>query len=149
MYKVTPFNLNDKISIAFEGKKVSGKLVGIDTYSLESFDGKKFDWPSYTLASDRKDKFKRFWFVRWGQSNWILWLQAKNFTVPINSKLLPGKSGIAKIQFEGDPGASTPFAALVQYRTADGYFAAERFAGSEVMYFSGHSIAKPKLEPNS
>jgi hypothetical protein len=66
-------------------------------------------------------------------------------TVPAGSKFLPAKSGIAKIEFEGDSGSSTPYAGLVQYQTNDGYFAAERFAGSKVMYFSGHKIATPKV----
>lgn len=124
-----------------------GKLIGIDSYSLESFDGKKCGWPSFTLVSDRKDKFKRFWFVLWENKNWVLWLEAKSMTVPKGSKLIPEKSGIAKIEFEGDSGVSTPFAALAQYKVGRDYFSLERFAGSDVMYFSGHRIAKPKVEP--
>jgi hypothetical protein len=147
MSDASPFKLNDQISVTFKGKSIRGKLVGIDTYTLESFDGKKCGWPSYTLTSDRKDNFSRYWFVRWGKGNWILWLAAKNMTVPKGAKFLPGKSGIAKIEFEGDAGVSTPYAGLIQYQSKEGYFAAERFAGSEVMYFSGHKIPKPKLTP--
>jgi hypothetical protein len=141
------FKLNDSISVTLKGRKITGKLIGVDTYSLESFDGDKTGWPSYTLVSDRKDKFGRYWFVRWGDANWILWLQAKSMTVPKGAKLIPAKSGIAKIEFEGDAGVSTPHAALIQYKTNDGYYSAERFAGSEVLYFSGHKIPKPKVEP--
>src|SRR5690348_12623511 len=112
MSKTSTFKLNDQISVNIKDRKITGKLVGIDSYSLESFDGKKCDWPSYTLVSDREDVFSRFWFVRWGKSNWILWLQAKKMTVPAGAKLIPAKSGIAKIEFEGDAGVSTPFAAL-------------------------------------
>ncbi len=46
MSEVAPFKLNDQISVGFKGKEVTGKLVGIDQYSLESFDGKKFSWPA-------------------------------------------------------------------------------------------------------
>ncbi|MDD4616158.1 MAG: hypothetical protein PHW76_03455 [Alphaproteobacteria bacterium] len=146
MSNAQDFKLNDLISVAVKGKKITGRLVGIDIYSLESFDGKKFGWPSYTLSSDRKDVFKRYWFVRWGKAQWILWLKANRLAVPAHAELLASKSGIAKIEFEGDAGVSTPVAALVQYKVRDGYFCAERFAGSDAMFFSGHKIGKPKIE---
>ena len=66
-------------------------------------------------------------------------------TVPAEAKLVAAKSGIAKIEFEGDAGVSTPFAALAQYKTSNGYFSAERFSGSEAMFFSGKKIQKPKI----
>jgi hypothetical protein len=146
MSNAQDFKLNDLVSVTVSGKKITGKLVGIDTYSLEGFDGKKFGWPSYTLVSERKDVFKRYWVVRWGKARWILWLKSNRLAVPPRAELIASKSGIAKIEFEGDAGVSTPFAALVQYKVGDGYFSAERFAGSDVMFFSGHKIGKPKIE---
>ncbi len=146
MSNAQDYKLDDLISVTFGGKKITGKLVGIDTYSLEGFDGKKFGWPSYTLISERKDVFKRYWFVRWGKAQWILWLKSNRTAIPSCAELIVSKSGIAKIEFEGDAGVSTPFAALVQYKVGDGYFSAERFAGSDVMFFSGYKIGKPKIE---
>ena len=147
MTNSTEFKLNDSLSVTFKGQRITGKLVGIDTYSLENFDGKKTGWPSYTLVSNRKDKFSRFWFVRWGKSNWILWLQTKSITIPNGAKLITAKSGIAKIEFEGDKGVSSPHAALVQYKAGDGYFSGERFSGSDMLCFMGYKIPKPKIEP--
>ena len=143
------FKLNDRVAIRVDGKDVIGRLIGIDLYELENFSGSTSAWPSYTLVSDKKGLFSRYWFVLWDKSKWILWTKAKNKALPGNAKLIPGKSGIAKIDFSGDAGLSTPVAALAQYAVGKKYFCLERFAGSSTMVFSGRKISKPAVIPKT
>ncbi|GEM_PF-1860826 len=143
------FKLNSKISTTVDRQTIVGTLVGVDYYVLEDFAGNKCKWPSYTLVSKRKAPFDRYWFVKWDGKNapWILWTKTKRRTVPKTAKMLSDKSGVAHIKFVGDSGASTPWAALIQYKIGKNkYHCLERFAGSEVMYFTGQKIAKPKVE---
>lgn len=136
--------LNSHVSIRVRHREIVGKLIGVDYYSLENFEGRKFTWPSYTLVSPYRGRFARYWLVRWGRTEWILWLQDKRKKPPRNARLLLSKSGVAKICFEGDAGVSTPYAALMQYKTGEHYYSAERFSGSKVLFFEGMKIAKPE-----
>ena len=138
------FKLGESIRITFNKRQITGTLVGIDQYTLQTFTNKTIRWPSYTLVSDHKGVFSRYWFVRWGSGDWILWLKPKSSVVPAKARLLLEKSGVARIAFTGDAGVSTPVAALVQYQAGKGYFCAERFADSKTMFFAGYPITPPK-----
>ena len=136
------FKLKDQISIRLQNTEIVGRLVGVDQYEMESFSGKKCRWPSYTLVSDAKGLFSRYWFVLWDKSKWILWTKARNPSVAARAKLIHEKSGIVHIAFTGDAGPSTPIAALVQYKLGNEFFCIERFSGSQVMFFAGQKIQK-------
>ncbi|MFY9287542.1 MAG: hypothetical protein WAO98_03470 [Alphaproteobacteria bacterium] len=138
------YRLNQEILFQIGRQKITGKLIGIDHYSLESFANTRCKWPSYTLISDTKDVFSRFWFVRWTANEWILWTTT-NAKEPPTKGMILSKSGVAKIKFTGDSGVSTPMASLVQFRNGSSYFCIERFINSEVMFFSGQKIKKPKI----
>ncbi len=139
------FKLNEKIAIHVGKVEVVGTLIGIDDYVLEGFSGAKTRWPSYTLVSEQKGLFSRYWFVKWARGPWILWTKAVSGLPPKGAKIILEKSGIASIAFAGDSGASTPHAALTQYAVGRSrYFCLERFAQSRAMYFDGIAIAPPK-----
>lgn len=137
--------LNDKVSIRIGTTEITGQLVGIDQYKLENFSGKACQWPSYTFTSNSKGLFSRYWLVLWDKSKWILWTKITSKNQPQANVLILEKSGIAQIAFTGDFGQSTPMAALAQYKEGKEYFCIERFTGSEVMFFRGQEIPKPKV----
>lgn len=65
------FSLNDTLSIKINGKIVKGRLIGVDSYLMDGFDGKRHKWKSYTLVSDRKDIFSRYWITE-REAGWVL-----------------------------------------------------------------------------
>jgi hypothetical protein len=139
------YKLGDKISIRSAEKVREGRLVGIDTYTLENFENEKISWRSFTLLAEPASRHGRFWFVCWGKSEWILWLAADRNEPGSRLRMQVSKSGIASIRFKGDAGVSTPVAALAQYRGGRRYFCQERFSGSQAMFFDGFRIPKPKV----
>jgi len=101
---------------------------------------------SHTLVSDAKSVFSRYWITNRGKHGWFLSTDTKRTKAPKNGEVVLERSGLAKIDFVGDKGVSTPTAGLLAYKLADGtYFTIERFSGSEVMYFSGQKIQKPRV----
>ncbi|MFA4994105.1 MAG: hypothetical protein WC521_02245 [Bdellovibrionales bacterium] len=140
------FKLNQLLSIVVNGKNVCGKLIGIDSYAMDAFDGKRHKWKSYTLVSDHGGVFSRYWITE-RETGWFLSTEAKKKHPPKGSKIVPERSGIAKIDFEGEKGVSTPSAALLAYKIGKNiFFTIERFFDSEIMFFDGIKIAKPKME---
>jgi len=137
-------SLNEHVAFSINGKTVSGTIVGIDQYSLESFDGKSRTWTSYTLTSKTKGIFSRFWITDWKSDGWILWTTAKKKN-KLNLQMVPNRSGLSKIEFTGDQGISTPFSAVAVFLSPkDTYYALERFADSSVLYLCGQKISKPR-----
>lgn len=138
------FSLNDTLSIKINGKIVEGKLVGVDSYFMDGFDGKRHKWKSYTLVSDRKDVFSRYWITE-REAGWFLSTAAKKVKPSKDAKVFPPRSGIARIDFKGDKGVSTPAAALLAYKVGPNkFFTVERFLDSEIMFFDGVRISQPK-----
>ena len=138
--------LNDQLLIAVNGKAVQGNIVGIDSYQLENFEGKKHKWLSYTLVSDKKGEFSRYWITDWKKSGWVLWTGCPKKKSLSSLKMVTDRSGITNIEFSGDQGVSTPFAAVAIYQLENGeYYAMERFTASQVMFFCGRPIKKPKV----
>lgn len=141
------FKLNQLFSVVVNGKSVCGKLIGIDSYAMDAFDGKRHKWKSYTLVSAHKGVFSRYWITE-RKTGWFLSTEAKNTRPPKGSKIVSERSGIAKIDFEGEKGVSTPSAALLAYKVGTNkYFTIERFFDSEIMFFDGVKISKPRVAP--
>ncbi len=137
--------LNELYSIKVDGKDIFGKLIGIDSYLMDAFDGKRHKWKSYTFVSDAKGVFARYWVTE-RKTGWFLSTASKRKTPPKNAKVVNERSGIVKIDFEGEKGVSTPSAALLAYQTGNNlFFTIERFLDSEIMFFDGQKIAKPKV----
>ncbi|NTU50660.1 MAG: hypothetical protein HGA87_07305 [Desulfobulbaceae bacterium] len=138
------FKLNDTLSIKVNGKTVEGKLIGVDSYLMDGFDGNRHKWKSYTLVSDRKNVFSRYWITE-RETGWFLSTAAKKAKPPKGATVFPARSGIARIAFEGERGVSTPAAALLAYKVeSNKFFTIERFLDSEIMFFDGVRIAQPK-----
>jgi len=137
------FKLGERPLVRFRNKTVVGKIIGIDDYHMENFKGGKLYWPSYTLIADHAKPFDRYWFADWGKDGWILWLTAQK--LPANTRPLLERGGIARLDFSGDQGASTPCAALSMHKKGAVIYCVERFSGSKVMLFSGHKIKPPLL----
>lgn len=138
--------LGNNLLVTKNGKKICGQIVGIDRYRLENFEGTQHLWESYTLTSKTGGLFKRFWITDWKKSGWFLWTACKKIKKTKHTKVIQDRSGIAQIRFTGDQGASTPVAALVVYEIRKGeYYATERFADSDVMFFRAIKITKPKI----
>jgi len=113
---------------------------------MDAFDGKRHKWKSYTLVSEAKGIFGRYWLTE-RKTGWFLSTESKKKHPAKGAKIVLERSGIAKIAFEGEQGVSTPSAALLAYRAGkDKYFTIERFFDSEIMFFDGVRIAKPKLK---
>lgn len=137
------FKIGSILKIQNGNAEVLGKIIGIDEYRLDAFNGKTVSWDSYTLIS-QSGRSRRFWCVRWSPAKWILWKNAKLRKASADMKLMDSRSGIAHIKFKGDSGVSTPNAALIHYKSKDQYFCMERFLGSDAMFFSGRKIPAPK-----
>ena len=138
------FKLNDQLVIKVKDKEIRGELIGIDSYLMDAFNGKRVKWTSYTLISDHKNKFARYWMTE-RTTGWFLSTASAKRTPPKSSQIVLERSGIARIDFKGDRGVSTPSAALLAYKTGiDTYFTIERFLNSEIMFFDGIKIRKPK-----
>ena len=138
------YQLQNRVQLIYRKETIAGTVVGLDSYLMKPFSGKVAHWISYTLLSDLKYPFDRYWFALWGRSEWILWLHTKKADTR-NLDLVMEKSGLAQIEVAGERGLSTPIAALAQYKKNSRYFCIERFSGSRVMYFEGYKISRPKL----
>jgi len=135
--------LNDRVTLYANGKKIRGRIVGIDSYSLENFEGKKQRWLSYTLVSDKKGILSRFWVTDWKKDGWVLWTTGKK-KKNVGMKMVTGRSGISRIEFAGNQGISTPFSSVAVFSSRKGrYYAFERFADSDILYLDGQKIAGP------
>ena len=138
------FGVGNQISVSVNNNIIIGKLIGIDHYQLQNFEGKKIKWTSYTLTSSHRNIYARFWFVRWDKEGWILWTKARKKIE--SNKLILKFSGIATISFTGNQGKSTPTASLATWKTGiEKLYAIERFTGSDVMYFDGVKIKRPEI----
>jgi len=139
------FKLNDILLVSVNGKTVKGKLIGIDSYLMDGFDGKRHKWKSYTLVSDRKGVFSRYWITE-RKTGWFLSTVAKKTKPPKGAAVFPARSGIASIDFKGDRGVSTPAAALLAYKVGpEKFFTIERFLDSEIMFFDNVKVSRPRL----
>jgi hypothetical protein len=137
------FKLNTTLSIKIDGKEICGTLIGIDSYLMDAFNGKRVKWTSYTLVSKNKGAFARYWITQ-RTTGWFLSTATKKVNPPKGARVVPERSGIATIDFKGDKGVSTPSAALLAYKVGkDTYYTIERFLDSDVMFFDGIKIAKP------
>jgi hypothetical protein len=138
--------LKDELSLTLDGKMIQGRIIGIDHYHLDNFEGKSHRWLSYTLVSKHKGVFSRYWITNWKKAGWVLWTGHKRGMALKNKMMVTDRSGITKIGFLGEKGVSTPVAAVAVYRLKKGvYYAMERFSGSQVMFFQGREIIKPKV----
>lgn len=140
------FKINDSLSITVENQNIIGKLIGIDTYSMENFAGRKVRWTSHTLVSNLSAPFSRYWITNRGKEGWYLSTISKKTKPPKLAQVCLERSGLAQIDFKGDQGVSTPTAALLAYKlSTNTYFTIERFSKSEIMFFNGQKIQKPKV----
>ena len=140
------FEINDRLSVALNGKKIIGKLIGVDSYCMDNFEGKRIKWVSHTLISDLKGIFSRYWIINRGKLGWFLSTESEKIHAPKGSKIALKRSGLAQIAFVGDKGVSTPSAALLAYKINDNqYFTIERFSRSGIMFFTSQKIDKPKV----
>lgn len=140
------FKVGQIIRVTFDKKVITATIIGIDTYLLETFSDTQKNWNSYTLISDAGGKFERFWVTDWKSDGWFVWTRHKKLANPKVKKIILDRSGIAKITFKGDRGASTPTAALAVYEISKGlFYSTERFAGSKTMYFQARKIRKPVI----
>ena len=136
--------LNKQTSFSVDGKKIAGVIVGIDKYSLVNFEGKKIHWVSYTLTSEKKGVFSRFWITDWKKDGWVLWTNSKKKKVA-NLQMVTSRSGISEVQFSGEQGVSTPFSGVAVFAVSkDEYYAMESFTNSEVLCLKGQKVARPK-----
>jgi hypothetical protein len=129
------FALNAEICVA--GAPTS-RVVGIDHYQLENYQDQTMVWPSYTLVSEPAiaGTFKRWWITDFGDSGQWAWLDLGQTPLPTGLKILPERSGLATIVFEGDAGPSTPTASLTVFEAMDGTrYGLERFQGSQTLRF--------------
>ncbi len=140
------FALNQNILIGLSNRRLVAKLIGIDAYNLENYNGKRCEWLSYTLVTKKIGKYGRFWLTDWKKTGWVLWTNSKLKRPPKGYRMVAERSGIAKIGFTGDSGSSTSHAALAVFSLNDKYYSLERFKTSEVMFFTGIKILKPKQE---
>jgi hypothetical protein len=133
--------LDDKLLI----KNKIYKTIGIDSYKLNNSYEKTKRWTSFTLKSDTG----KLWITKGIGKNYRLWMPAtKNIVKSLKDcKLNLEFTGIANIEFKGNPGFSTPLAELLLFENATEFFAIERFFGKnvETYYYLG-KIIKEKLK---
>ncbi len=136
--------LGQPFCLQWHNRNVEGQVIGIDTYSLENFEGKRVGWKSYTAVSVKQGKWRRFWLTDWRSDGWWLWLSSKRTSVGKDYKLLVKRSGVASLKFSGDAGVSTSAAALLVFTNGKQVYSLERFAGSKLMRFDAFPV-KSKL----
>jgi hypothetical protein len=140
------FKLRNLIVAKTGSQKIVGTLVGIDSYEMNNFEGKTTKWTSYTLTSNHKGAFSRYWIIDRGNSGWFISVAAKPRKIKKNMPVVLARSGLAQIAFKGDKGPSSPSAALLAYKIKKGhYYTIECFSKDKAMYFSSQKISKPTL----
>lgn len=139
------FKLNDRVVVVLGTKKIIGQVVGIDSYTMESFDNKIVRWTSHTLVTKEKGFLSRCWLINRGKFGWYLSTGTKKKKIPTKAKLVLERSGLTKIDFTGENGISAPTSALVVYKLRnESFFGLERFSGSVAYCFESRKVQKPK-----
>ncbi len=112
------------------------KVVGIDWYKMRSLSGIEKRWPSYTLVSDEKGEFARWWITdeKEGLYHWnSISKEAITGDIDLND------SGLCTLDAQGESIVSSPFSSVVVFKDRDGIFCMEAFA-KEVLYMKGIEV---------
>ena len=105
------FNIGQSLSI----KNIpQSKIIGIDHYTFNSFQGKKLTWKSYTLVSEDQGLFSRWWLVDHPDMGLVCALPYEE-EFPQDIQYEDSISGICYMDSEGDADLSTPYSALLGY----------------------------------
>jgi hypothetical protein len=122
----TELHLNQEVTL--QGKTY--KVIGIDHYHLKNILGGNAEWKSYTLIDSKKNKT----WISYGSipNYFIQWatISEAEFKKQATNPLNLDSTGIAHIEFEGNPGYSTPNAELMLFNVANqsyDYVGMERF----------------------
>jgi hypothetical protein len=112
------------------------EVVGIDNYTLSAFDGKTRHWASYTLTSEKKGPFSRWWIVNVPKLGPYFLVAAKR--VPKDAIFDPALSGLVELKSEGDAALSSPKGTLAVYRAKKGnmLYSQEVFDGAPRLVFA-------------
>ncbi|HEX3732522.1 MAG TPA: hypothetical protein VHU91_06340 [Mycobacteriales bacterium] len=114
----------------------SSTVIGIDHYTMQSFDDKRVEWDSYTLTSDSPEPYQRWWLVNTpGYGASIVTAAA---AVPRTAVFRNDMSGLVTLNSEGNADLSAEVGALAMYLDQSGaYYAEEVFQGAERLVFVG------------
>ncbi|MGI8647248.1 MAG: hypothetical protein DLM55_09470 [Acidimicrobiales bacterium] len=111
-------------------------VIGVDRYTMQSFDGQVVQWNSYTLTSDSAQPFSRWWLVNTPGRGAHVFTATPN--VPEAAEFRKELSGLVALNSEGNADLSTDIGALATY--IDGFdvlYAEEVFGGTERLVFVG------------
>lgn len=127
------FKIEEVVEI--EGFPAS-KIVGIDRYRLMSLSGKEKKWPSYTLVSDDKGVWSRWWITEEGGKLYY-WSSASENEVKGEIDL--DDSGLCALDAEGDSIFSSDYSSVVVFRDGSDLYCIEAFK-EEVLIMKGTLI---------
>jgi hypothetical protein len=133
MAKNVNFTLGDVITPAF---CAASTVVGIDHYTMKSFDGKPRSWDSYTLTSDDTGLFARWWIVNVDERGAYAYTTVP--AIPEGLEFRKDLSGLVALNSEGNADLSSEKGALATYADTDGtLYAEEVFDGANRLLFVG------------
>lgn len=112
-------------------------VVGIDHYTMKAFDGQSRAWDSYTLTSEDKGLYARWWIVNVAGRGAYAYTNAAS--IPDDVMFLNELSGLVTLNSEGNADLSSETGALATYAAADGetLYAEEVFTGAPRLLFVG------------
>lgn len=133
MPKNVDFKLDQIVSTNF---CPPSRVVGIDNYTLKPFEGAERRWQSYTLISDHKAEFARWWMVNVPDHGAHYFVLGSGIP-PEHALFDKTQSGLCVLETEG-VSLSTDKSALIVYRTPESTFhSKEVFDNGEVLSFLG------------
>ena len=110
-------------------------VVGIDHYSMRSFNGQRVTWDSYTLTSASPAPFDRWWLVNTPGTGAQIFTATNG--IPAAARFRPDLSGLVMIRSEGNADLSSETGALAVYEEAGFLYAEEVFSDAERIMFKG------------
>lgn len=111
-------------------------VIGVDRYTMQSFDGQVVQWNSYTLTSNSAQPFSRWWLVSTPGRGAHVFTTTPD--VPEAAEFRKELSGLVALNSEGDADLSTDIGALATYGDGLGaLYAEEVFDGAERLVFVG------------
>lgn len=127
------FAIDDILKPAF---CAASRVVGIDYYTMDGFDGNRISWDSFTLTSDEEGPFARWWIVNvYGRGAYYYTGIDK---VPENVRFIKELSGLSRLDSQGDADLSSGVSALAVYEDGSGdLYAEEVFDDGSRIVFHG------------
>ena len=133
-------NVDLKIGDRFQHETVpDSRVIGLDRYKMNTFEGRRLNWVSYTLTSEEDGPFARWWLVNMPLIGPCVYQPTEN--VPGGAEFMSELSGLVILDSKGDSSLSTNNGAAAIYKDKNGnFYAQEIFDNNEKITFFGRPL---------